>query len=147
VTSAERTATTTAGSRWSATSWPAVFSYIGTDLGASTVDLRVSSANLGATVQAVTTYWCSSSAGHYTQDPVFKWSHNQTAYAWNANNRITVAVHEMGHSIGVGHNGNTSCSGSVAGVMYPDAIAKYNACGWTSPTADDVRGAIDAHNG
>lgn len=147
VTSAEATATKTGGTRWSATTWPAIFQYIGTDVSASKVDLRVSSANLGATVQATTYWWCDSGSGHYSQDPVFKWSHNQTAYTWTANNRIAVAVHEMGHSIGVNHNNSTSCNGSIAGLMYKDAIGKYLSCGWTSPSADDVNGATHAHNG
>jgi len=60
---------------------------------------------------------------------------------------IAVGVHEIGHSIGVAHNPSTSCIGSAAGLMYPDAIGKYNSCGWTTPTADDVNGATNAHIG
>jgi len=144
-TTAEHNATVSAGGRWSVSGFEADFTYIGSNLGASKVDLRVTWANLGATIQAKTYYWCSSLAAHYTQDPVIKWGRNQSAYPWTTNNRIAVGVHEIGHSIGLDHNTNTSCNGAIAGLMYNDAIGKYNACGWTSPTADDVTGANDVH--
>ncbi len=145
VTKSESDATKQAGVKyWSAAIGPN-FTYIGTSLGASKVDLRVSSANLGATVQGVTYYSCGSD--HFTQDPVFKWSHNQTSYTWTQARREAVATHEIGHSLGVGHNNNSRCSGVQAGLMYSDAIGKQIACGWVKPTTDDKNGATRANNG
>lgn len=113
--------------------------------GSPTRDLRVEWKNLGMNVQGLLTYWCGS--GHYTQDPLFEWGADQTYYASTAGRRTAIAEHEIGHSYGLGHNGTSGCDGNTAGVMYQDAVAKYDSCSWSIPTVDDANGAIDAHNG
>jgi hypothetical protein len=114
--------------------------------GASTRDLAVTWAPLGTNVGAQTSIPCG--IDHWTADPVMTWSTNATYYLpKTANNQTAIAVHEIGHSFGLAHNNNTSCTGSIAGLMYTDAVAKYNTCHWITPTTDDVTGATHAHNG
>jgi hypothetical protein len=111
----------------------------------STRDVRVEWENLGATVGARTTTWCGT--GHYSADPLIEWGANASYYSTTPNRRKALAIHELGHAYGLNHNNSNSCSQSIAGLMFTDPVSKTNSCGWTSPTTDDVNGAIDAHNG
>lgn len=113
--------------------------------GSPTRDLRVEWQDLGINVGGQLSYSCGSD--HYTADPLFEWGANATYYSSTSGRRIAIAEHEIGHSYGLDHNNTAGCNGNTAGVMYTDAVAKYNLCLWSIPTADDTNGAIDAHNG
>ncbi len=134
--------TTSGGNAWNTVMVP---QFTTVSYSSSTRDVRVEWGNLGASVGGRTTYWCGS--GHYSQDPLFEWGANQTYYVSTADRRKVIAIHELGHTYGMNHNNSTSCNPSIAGLMYTDVVVKTNTCGWTVPTADDVNGAIDAHNG
>jgi hypothetical protein len=111
----------------------------------SVQDVTLGWENLGANIGGRTYWQCGS--GHWANDPDVRWGANATYYVSTQNRRTAIMIHELGHSYGVDHNSNSSCDGGVAGLMASDAVGKTNACGWTSPTSDDVKGANDAHNG
>lgn len=115
--------------------------------GSTKRDLGVDWAALGARVGGTVTYSCG--GGNYTKDPIFRWSTNATYYPKTQGQQVAVAVQELGHGYGLDHNPVGGCNQTVgnAGLMYPDAVAKYNLCGWANPTDDDAAGAARAHNG
>lgn len=132
-----------AAARWNARV-PPKFTLV--DYGSSKRDLRVEFTSQPWNVGATTTVWCGGS-GYYTQDPVFKWNITQGYYANTGPHRTAIAVHEIGHSYGLWHNDAGGCDWNFQGLMFSDAVAKNDACGWIDPTNDDANGAMDAHDG
>lgn len=113
--------------------------------GGSTQDLAVTWQTMGSNIGAITSWSCGSD--HYTADPRFAWNNNETYYVKTSDRQVAVAVHEIGHSYGLAHNQTGGCNGDIAGLMFSDAVAKSNSCGWVRPTNDDVNGATRANNG
>jgi hypothetical protein len=131
-----------AAARWNSRMVPqfTVVSY-----GSSTRDLKVNfSTTLPYYVGAQTTSWCGSD--HYTQDPDFVWNKSQGYYTGTNQRWSAIATHEIGHSYGLSHNNTVACNVSAAGLMYDDAVAKTDSCGWWGPTTDDATGATYTHN-
>lgn len=139
---AQRNSTEYAASEWNS-KVSMQFTVVGFNSAAR--DLKVEWSNLGPNTGGSLSYSCNPSAGHYNSDPIFYWGANQTYYTSTQNRRKAVAVHEEGHSYGLDHNNNGSCDYKVAGLMYTDAVGKYDDCGWFGPTTDDANGAVDAH--
>ena len=130
-----------AAARWNARMSPQ-FTLVA--YGSSTRDVRVDFTwSLPGNVGAQTTTWCGSD--HYTQDPAVLWNRAETYYAGTNQRWSAIATHELGHAYGLDHNATSGCNGSVAGLMYSDAVAKTNLCGWWGPTADDAAGAQHHH--
>ena len=123
---------------------PAQFTDLGGDYGSSRRDLRVEFKELDPSWQGQLLYRCGS--GHWSQAPIFEWNVAHS-YAWTSGRGRAVAIHEIGHSYGLNHNNSGGCNSWTQGLMYYDAVGKYDWCGWLYPTLDDVVGAIDAHNG
>jgi len=111
--------------------------------GSSKQDLKVTWANLGASIGGRLSYTCGSN--HWTQDPTFSFGANATYYVASAGRRKAIAIHELGHSYGLHHNSTAGC-GAGAGLMASNAVGKYDLCLWSGPTADDVTGATTRHN-
>lgn len=51
---------------------------------------------------------------------------------------IGVIAHEMGHVLGLGHSGSTSCTAKA--VMMPYTNTRTGVCGFHTPQSDDVAG-------
>lgn len=134
---------------YSASAWNALMTpqFTVVSWGSSQRDLAVKWSNLGVNVGGTTSLACSAGSNHYTSDPVFEFGANATYYSSTQARRMAISIHEIGHSYGLDHYNASGCDDKTAGLMYTDAVAKTNLCGWTDPTWDDVAGAIDAHNG
>lgn len=152
VTSDESSATINAMQAWDNDFSPnqPQFAYQGDNPFDSHVDLRVTWADLAPPIQAQTVYTCGSD--HFTGDPTISWNHDQQGYVWTADNRQAVLVHEIGHALGLDHDYAEGCNGTLAGLMYPDAIGEYQNCNtptsnWTVPQTTDFNGAYRAYHG
>jgi hypothetical protein len=74
-------------------------------------------------------------AGHY-MNPSSWWNKYYTN-SYDATGKKQVMVHELGHVLGLGHAGTSTCSGQP--IMYAYST-RYTVCGHTTPQADDIAG-------
>ncbi len=98
-------------------------------------NIRLFDLNQGAiNIDGSTGYYCSS--GYFTS--VTQSSFN-TYYTdnYSADGRKQVMVHEVGHALGIGHTGTSTCSGQP--IMYLSS-ARYFTCNHVNPQTDDIAG-------
>lgn len=74
------------------------------------------------------------SAGIYAQQEV----RLNTYYSYTQEKWQSVAVHELGHTLGLNHVGNDSTPCGSAAIMLPNTPHRYNDCRLIRPAADDV---------
>lgn len=98
-------------------------------------NIRVFDVNQGNTgADGLTSYSCLS--GYFTGTVN---SSENTYYtdSYSADGRKQVLVHEVGHALGLGHSGSSTCSGQP--IMYSSSN-RYFTCGHVNPQSDDVAG-------
>lgn len=138
VIAAYKSATRTADSKWDATSANGYF--YETTSGADD-DVVVYANWYGSNGYLA---WVSGSCGadDIWNDPLYlRW--NQTYLdSKTSTERYVIGIHEFGHVYGLAHNNTGTCSSGAAGLMHEHPLSKYDDCGWTSPSNDDMYGVL-----
>src|SRR4051794_22208790 len=81
-----------------------------------------------------TFYDCTSSAPKHFTSVTSYWNTHYTA-SMGSLERKSVMVHELGHALGLGHAGTSSCSGQPIMYQYE---SRWTSCGHSTPQSDDV---------
>lgn len=74
------------------------------------------------------------SGGVYAQQEV----RLNTYYSYTQAKWQSIAVHEIGHTLGLNHVGSDSTPCSSTAIMTPGSYHRYDQCGLVKPAADDI---------
>lgn len=133
-----KSATRTADSKWDATS---ANGYFYETTSSSDDDVVVYANWYGSNGYLA---WVSGGCGpdNIWNDPLYlRW--NQTYLdSKTSTERYVAGIHEFGHVYGLAHNNTGTCNSGAAGLMHQYPLTKYDDCGWTSPSNDDVYGVL-----
>jgi len=137
VASAYRTANYQARLAWNATSAPGSFAYTN----GSDPEIKVYDGWYGEDNNAWVAGGCDSGYFKPWYNDLTKLFYNRSNMdSMSANRKKLTAIHELGHTYGLAHDGSVNCWWAKA-VMYSDAGWVANTCGdWNAPYPDDVTG-------
>ncbi|MFE0200602.1 matrixin family metalloprotease [[Kitasatospora] papulosa] len=75
----------------------------------------------------------------YWQETNTAWLNRYYADSYAGAKKKSVLVHEIGHALGLAHRDTSSCS--TTSIMDSTTQDRYDICGLTEPTSDDIAGA------
>ncbi|MFF3453636.1 matrixin family metalloprotease [Streptomyces sp. NPDC002730] len=78
------------------------------------------------------------SSGYWTETTT-AWINRYYADSYPGAKKKDVLVHEIGHALGLAHRDTTACS--TTSIMDTTTKDRYDICGLTEPTQDDINGA------
>lgn len=105
--------------------------------------IQIKNVNYGNTSQDGLTYFGACSGGVFTSQNLSTWNTYYTS-SYGTDARLQVMVHEIGHSLGLAHAGNSACAGQP--IMYGNSD-RYFTCQHFRPQTDDTNGINAIYGG